>query len=453
MDFCKNTDLCDENSFDAATVEALTKALMLSAQAAGQAGLTEFIQSHDYKTSSVASRGITYRYKGTMDKKFLTLFGEINVGRSIYANDLIGGGYHVPLDTALGLEGDDYATWETREMILFAAANASPGEVERLLEKASLCNPSRTAIQNIINRDGARMELHRGEIAQTVRENQSLPSDAAIFVASLDGANVLLRERGKKKGRKTQRPGNKDTNDAATAFRNAMVGSFSLYRHDRERDAKRIASTYIARMPQEKAVTFKEEFERALHHYNRHNDNLEKILLCDGFRAIWKYAQSCEVLKEYRPLIDFYHTTEHLSKAAEAIFGASSTDGNRWYHKWREALLNQPQAPQAIIRSIEGYRKRYNRSKNKDKEIKTELTFFKRNKWLMKYSEFLEKGFPIGSGPVEAAAKTIVKQRMCRSGMRWNRIGGQHVLTLRSYMKSHTWDKMWSEYRNIRLAA
>jgi hypothetical protein len=453
MDFCKNSDHAVGCHLDAAAMETLTKVLMLSAQAAGQAGLTEYLQTHDLKVSSVCARGITYRYKGAMDKTFLTLFGGINVSRSIYANDLLGGGYYVPLDVALGLEGDDYATWETREMILFAASSASPNEVENLLGKASLCTPSRTAVQNIITRDGKRMEVHRGEIAQNVQEKQLLSSDAALLVASLDGANVMLREEGKKKGRKAQRPVDKDADDATTAFRNAMVGSFSVYRHDEQGEAKRISSRYIARMPQEKAVTFKEEFERAIHYYNNRSERLEKILLCDGFRAIWKYAESCEALNGYRPLIDFYHTIEHLSKAAEAIFGVSSPEGNRWYHRWREALLNEPDAPQAIIRSIEGYRDRYKLSKSRTKELKTELTFFKRNKRLMTYCEFLKNGFPIGSGPVEAAAKTIVKQRMCRSGMRWNRTGGQHVLTLRAYMKSGTWDDMWSAYREIRKAA
>jgi hypothetical protein len=92
-------------------------------------------------------------------------------------------------------------------------------------------------------------------------------------------------------------------------------------------------------------------------------------------------------------------------------------------------------------------------TKSRLKELQKELTFFKRNNRLMTYADFREKGFPIGSGPVEAAAKVLVKQRLCRSGMRWSRSGGQHVLTLRAYMKSGTWDEMWNAYRTIRPAA
>jgi hypothetical protein len=450
--FCEKSNQGTNDPFNAESLMNLTNALTDAAREAGKAGLTEYLQNNDTKVPSVCSKNITFRYKGSMEKTFLTLFGEIRVARSIYANDLIGGGYHVPLDAAINLESDDYATWETREMILFAASGSTPGEVEKLLGKASLCRPSRTAIQNIVTRDGRRMETHRTEIARKVLEQTVEPPDAAILVASLDGANVLLREAGEKKGRKAQRPVDRESDEASTAFRNAMVGSFSLYRRDDDGNPQRLSSRYIARMPQQKAVTFKEEFERAINYYNT-SPIEDRILLCDGFRSIWKYAQQCEALNGYLPLIDFYHTTEHLSKAAEAIFGASSPQAAWWYHKWRHALLEDPAAPRAIIRSIEGYGERYTLTKQRTNDLKKELTFFRRNKWLMTYAEFIKKGFPIGSGPVEAAAKVIVKQRMCRSGMRWNRTGGQYVLTLRAYMKSGTWDLMWNAYREIRRAA
>ncbi len=45
------------------------------------------------------------------------------------------------------------------------------------------------------------------------------------------------------------------------------------------------------------------------------------------------------------------------------------------------------------------------------------------------------RGLPVGSGPAEAACKTIVKQRMCRSGMRWSRTGGQPILSIRAIVK------------------
>ena len=65
----------------------------------------------------------------------------------------------------------------------------------------------------------------------------------------------------------------------------------------------------------------------------------------------------------------------------------------------------------------------------------------------MNYHEFVEEGLPIGSGPVEAACKCIVKARLCQSGMRWSKEGGENVLCLRTLNKSRQWDTAWSHYR------
>ena len=38
---------------------------------------------------------------------------------------------------------------------------------------------------------------------------------------------------------------------------------------------------------------------------------------------------------------------------------------------------------------------------------------------------------------------------LCRSGMRWSRGGGQHILSLRTYVKSNRWNAMWCQYKRI----
>jgi hypothetical protein len=65
----------------------------------------------------------------------------------------------------------------------------------------------------------------------------------------------------------------------------------------------------------------------------------------------------------------------------------------------------------------------------------------------MGYSELVERGLPIGSGPVEAACKMIVKSRFCQSGMRWSIQGGQNVMNLRVIQKSSQWDKTWNTFQ------
>lgn len=455
-EFCRNEPDATTGALSPEAMARLTRGLMDAARSAGQSGLKEYLHLHDTQTPTVTRGAKTYRYKNHINKDLLTLFGTITVSRAVYGNDPLGG-YVVPLDRALGIDSGETATLEAREMILFTASSATPDEVAKLLAKASLCQPSRSAIQSIIVRDGSRMEKHREAIAHQVCQSQEIPEEAKVLVSSMDGANVRLREAGVKKGRKPQRPRNEYDDTTRSSFRNAMVGSFSWYGLDEQGHPQRLGSTYLARMPEDKAPTFKRQFEQTLVDLTTKADTagrcVEKVLLCDGHRAIWNYADHCDLLADFHFCVDFYHTAEHLSKAAEAIFGAKSPRGNWWYDRWRHELKNTAAAPQAIIRSMKGYLKRSNLPKARREALMTELTFFKRNRNLMRYSEFIAKGFPIGSGPVEAAAKTIVKQRMCRSGMRWNRETGQHVLNLRAYAKSNTWERMWEVYTHICKAA
>ena len=62
----------------------------------------------------------------------------------------------------------------------------------------------------------------------------------------------------------------------------------------------------------------------------------------------------------------------------------------------------------------------------------------------MDYAEYLRQGLPIASGVIEAACKTLVTQRMKRSGMAWRQPGGQGILTIRSLIQSDRWQAAWT---------
>ena len=63
----------------------------------------------------------------------------------------------------------------------------------------------------------------------------------------------------------------------------------------------------------------------------------------------------------------------------------------------------------------------------------------------MNYHEYTAKNLPIGSGVTEAACKTLIKQRLCHSGMRWNDKGASVVIALRALVKTtNRWDQFWN---------
>jgi len=454
IQICRNCDTMLDN-VDEINFSHLTRALMEAAREAGKAGLKQFLIENDIVDSVIVKDNHILRYKGTSTNELLTLFGKITYDRAMYYDEKDGGEYYFPLDAALGLKKDDFATLETREMILFASSLAVPGEVEQLLNKSSLCNPSRTAIQNIINRDGSAMENIRQELAEKVHREPAIAEKTDALVVSLDGVNVLLREAGLKKGRKPLRPtDNQSAGLSSTSYHNAMVGSVSLYGTDPDGKPERLSSVYTARMPEEKSTEFKSDFERIVKiTEDKLHSKIPRVLLTDGHLMIKGFAAKSELLKPFEKLLDFYHATEHLSKAADAIFGEKTDLSKVYFTKWRQRLKTDDAAPIGILRSLEGYGKRIRLSKKRKGELKTEIVFFKKNHKLMRYAEFIQRGLPIGSGPIEAAAKTIIRQRMCRSGMSWSREKGQYVVTIRAFVKSGLWDIAWKHYKELKKVA
>jgi len=53
---------------------------------------------------------------------------------------------------------------------------------------------------------------------------------------------------------------------------------------------------------------------------------------------------------------------------------------------------------------------------------------------------------PIGSGVTEAACKTLIKQRLACSGMRWKEEGASAVIALRTLeMTAGRWEQFWGQ--------
>ncbi|MDR2286380.1 MAG: ISKra4 family transposase, partial [Prevotellaceae bacterium] len=60
--------------------------------------------------------------------------------------------------------------------------------------------------------------------------------------------------------------------------------------------------------------------------------------------------------------------------------------------------------------------------------------------------EYVSKNMPIGSGVIEAACKVIIKQRMCKSGMKWSDSGAKTVLLLRCFNETDgKWIQFWNK--------
>ena len=110
-------------------------------------------------------------------------------------------------------------------------------------------------------------------------------------------------------------------------------------------------------------------------------------------------------------------------------------------------LLKVEDGVDKVIRTLAYHHKR----KPRCDKLKQELAYFRRNRSRMDYARLRAQNLPIGSGVVEATCKTLVTQRMKRSGQRWTSDGGQAILTFRALAQSDRFDAAWqmvsAEYR------
>lgn len=430
----------------------VTQGLQEAIAAAGGAAFRAFVEGKETAAEVVREGGEAFRFKYVSEKTFTTLWGPQAVSRRVYQNASDTRSF-VPLDAAWGMAGESM-TSEVREAVAFACAHVTAQEAHALLEKSALFHPHPTQMKQVVKRLGRCLEVHEEDVNRRIRGEETLPDGVRVLVASMDGANLMMREPGAKRGRPAERPLERTQSDN-TAYRNAMAGTVSVYGAVREGEKRpqRLQTRYVSHMPEPQAPTFKTKFEQELSAAEAlAPPDVVKVLLCDGARSLWKYAEGNARFQDYEMLVDYWHTLEHLSLAAEALFGKSSKQGRAWYERYADKLLVEDDGAARVLRSMDYYAQR-GLSSGSRKALAQQRTFFVNNGSRMRYAEFRRRGLPIGSGPVEAACKTLIKTRLCRSGMRWSHQGGQAILALRTYVKSNRWDAFWEHINRLGAAA
>jgi len=131
---------------------------------------------------------------------------------------------------------------------------------------------------------------------------------------------------------------------------------------------------------------------------------------------------------------------EHLWPCVYRFEAENTAEAARLFEKQLRAILEG-----RIGRVIGAFRQMAVKRELKPgalQKLEQHLGYFEANRDRMKYDEYLERGFPVGSGVVEGACRNLVKDRMERTGMRWRTCGAQAILDLRAiYLNDH-----WSEF-------
>ncbi|MCF1456185.1 MAG: ISKra4 family transposase, partial [Shewanella sp.] len=134
---------------------------------------------------------------------------------------------------------------------------------------------------------------------------------------------------------------------------------------------------------------------------------------------------------------------------AEALFPTSKAKRTNWLEDRLHNLKHKRGAAKKILQEIESAELPKKTTALTEKRYKA-VTYFTNNHHLMKYHQALKHHWPIGSGVTEAACKTLVKQRLCSSGMRWKAAGAEVLLTTRSLIQSKgRWEQFWTSFMAV----
>lgn len=165
----------------------------------------------------------------------------------------------------------------------------------------------------------------------------------------------------------------------------------------------------------------------------------ERVANVDG--APWIREQLQYHLAELDGLgLDFYHLGENVHRARRAVFGEESVEGQAWAVAVMHEFKHEGYGV-AWERLVQ-WRAKLGRSPSKRKAADRLLNYVAERRQMIRYPEFRDKGWQIGSGPTESQCKLTVGRLKGRS-RRWDRPNAAAIAALDSLERSGQWQLYW----------
>ena len=373
----------------------------------GDVATAEALKRFDADGDPIMLGGMRWYSKGKLPKNYNTPYGMVTVERHIY-QPAEGGTTFCPMEN--GARTIRKATPRFAKMISHKFANGAAAQVMQDLEQ----NHGRACLKATLQD----LASHVGAVAQMKEESWSYVTPELGKVATvgigIDGTCMLLCNR---------------------QWREAMTGSISLY----DKAGERLHTIYVGAAPEYGKATFFQRMTREIDHVRSLYPNAIFVGIADGAKSNWDFLGP----KTDEQVLDFYHATQYLTLAATAI--CREQEREQWLDENCHNLKHKHLAAARILHRFEQAvtTKMTNEQRT---QLQQCITYFTNHLHQMHYARYLEKGMPIGSGVTEAACKTLVKQRLCCSGMRWTSAGAQIILSLRALaLTPARWDQFWQK--------
>lgn len=388
----------------------------------------------------VTEDGQTLPRHGSRKRKYLSIFGMVDIKRSFYWKKGHSGVF--PLDAQFQLPARQYS-YPLQEIVSFLNASSPLADTAEILRKTLGIELTDRVIMDIVS--------DIGDVANDFRDNQPPPdkdNEMKVLVATIDGKGVPMRkdELEGVKGKDGKEPGKKMSGVGVVYSTNVDVRTvkqvMSQYdRKCREKDdpdisGKRIHGEFCP----------KENFSEKLRNdaVKRGLENYEKLVfVADGETCIWNLKE--KYFPEFTGVLDIFHVMGYLWKCARSLRFKEHYERKHFVRrktklllagKFDKCIFELKKEMSDALASLEA------RS-----EIRKTIGYFGNHRNYMRYDDYLAEGLPIGSGVVESACKNLVRQRMEGSGMRWSKKGANAMLKIRSIKLNGDFSELMSVYQ------
>jgi hypothetical protein len=320
------------------------------------------------------------------------------------------------------------------DAILRTYANVPGDEAARLLAIATghWISPSR--IKRFVIDESTAMLGHEPEFFDEVVAKQPVPAEAETLVISVDALSLLLRQEG---------------------WKQATVATLTMLDAEGE-PLRRGAGTRTIRlgeMPEAGKGTIMDRVEREVRAILSKRPDLALEVVVDGAHDLREHlvARFPDALH----LTDFFHVAEHLGAALRLLFPADDARRQQEQARWCHKLKHKQGTPWRLWRWLRDEMAREDDALSPwtRREVEKHAEYIYNQRAWMKYPQAVEAKAAIGSGPVEAACKTLVTQRLKISGASWSREGAGGVLYLRSLIQSGRFEDAFAFRQERRHAA
>jgi hypothetical protein len=385
------------------------ESILRSVNEVGNLATQEALKRFDADGDPITLGGTTWYSKGQLPKIYNTPYGVVTVERHVYQR-AEGGKTFCPMDN--GARMIRKATPRFAKIVSYKFAHGAAAQVLEDLEQNHGRPCLKATLQDLATYVGGVVQAKEESWTYAMPE---LGGKVATVSVGVDGTCMLICDQN---------------------WREAMTGSISLY----DKHGDRLHTIYAGAAPEYGKETFFERMEQEIVHVKSLYPKAHFVGIADGAKSNWNF------LDPYidEQVLDFYHATQYLTRAAAALW-KSEDERERWLEDQCHNLKNKHHAAHRILRELEQATDQ-KMTQGQRKDLEACITYFSNHLHQMRYARYVEQGIPIGSGVTEAACKTLVKQRLCCSGMRWRPEGAQIILSLRALVLTEgRWEQFWQK--------